>query len=408
MVSKSLGKYLKNYAEKEISCLANFPKDRFYAHSVLIPCYLEDNQFLERLDTNLPRAKGKVLVVVISNHPLGLRGEKLRLASSSHEKLCRFLGESVWLNQPLSLFQRTAYDVLLVNHTADLAIPEDQGVGLARKAGGDLILSLIASGSVLSPWVMSTDADTLLPDDYFSLQPEAGSSALTYPFEHICDQSRLGQATKLYEQSIKHYVRGLAYADSDYAFSTLGSCLAFHCESYAQARGFPKRSGGEDFYLLNKLAKLGKVESGNDLPLLKIEARQSSRVPFGTGPAVIRLLQSPDMYNEAIFYNPDIFVQLKHVLGEIAQRPMSLKKFKLDEITLNALLGLGLEKAINHANKQKLSEKQYDLHMKSWLDGFKTLKFVHQLRDTMDNNGRARWPNLTARQIKHGDKETLS
>ena len=66
-------------------------------------------------------------------------------------------------------------------------------------------------------------------------------------------------ATALYELRLHHYVLGLEYAGSPYAYHTLGSCLAVKADAYAQVRGFPKRAGAEDFYLLNKLAKLGAM-----------------------------------------------------------------------------------------------------------------------------------------------------
>jgi len=72
LISKSLKKYLKNYAESEISDLNNFPLKTTYSNSVLIPVYLENTSFLKRLDTNLPDSSGRIMVVAISNHPLGL------------------------------------------------------------------------------------------------------------------------------------------------------------------------------------------------------------------------------------------------------------------------------------------------------------------------------------------------
>jgi len=400
LISKSLKKYLKNYAESEISDLNNFPLKTTYSNSVLIPVYLENTSFLKRLDTNLPDSSGRIMVVAISNHPLGLSSKDKKQALCAHHELLLFLGKPVWQERQLSLFERDGYDVLFVDRTDGNALPVNQGVGLARKIGADLLVALIHSGRILSPWIMSSDADAFIPKNYFTIEANSDSSAITYPFKHICKATKLGKATELYEKSIKHYVNGLSSAKSGYAFSTLGSCLAFHSESYAQARGFPKRSGGEDFYLLNKLEKLGKVESSNNLPVIKIESRASHRVPFGTGPAVTRLLNSPNMEDEPIFYNPEIFVQLKLVLAQISLRPISLNTIDLNETSFKTLINLGIEKAIEHVRRQELSAQQYDLHMKSWFDGFKTLKFVHQLRDTLDLKGNSLYPSLSHSQIK--------
>ena len=408
MDSRPITKYLSRYAEPESRYIETFSKKPSYHNSVLIPVYCERTDFLEHLNTDLPNSTGKILIVLISNHPSEVSQVKRREAISAHKEMRLWLGDSaVWQAGNLSLFEQNNYDVLLVNRTDEYAIPLNQGVGLARKIGADLILSLIRSGSILSPWIMSTDADTLIPRNYFSINPTANTSGITYPFEHISQSSDneknftkkrdIDAATKLYEKSINHYVAGLKFAGSEYAFSTLGSCLAIHAESYAQVRGFPKRAGGEDFYLLNKLAKVGDIENGEGLPLLKIKARESNRVPFGTGPAVTKLLASPNMEHETIFYHPEIFFQLKQVLEEIRKRPENLTAFKVSEKSMNALLHIGIQKALEHVRKQKLTGQQYDLHMRNWMDGFKTLKFVHYLRNMGDL---PYYPNLTLDQLE--------
>ena len=90
---------------------------------------------------------------------------------------------------------------------------------------------------------------------------------------------------------MSYYVAGLAMAGSRYAHHSLGSTIAVHAKTYAAVRGYPKRSAGEDFYLLNKICKLAPVERLAG-PALSIEARISARVPFGTGPALRRLLKT--------------------------------------------------------------------------------------------------------------------
>ena len=59
---------------------------------------------------------------------------------------------------------------------------------------------------------------------------------------------------------MSYYVAGLAMAGSRYAHHSLGSTIAVHAKTYAAVRGYPKRSAGEDFYLLNKICKLAPVE----------------------------------------------------------------------------------------------------------------------------------------------------
>ena len=52
---------------------------------------------------------------------------------------------------------------------------------------------------------------------------------------------------------------GLGFAGSPYAYHSVGSTLAVRAEAYAIVRGVPKRAAGEDFYLLDKLAKVTPI-----------------------------------------------------------------------------------------------------------------------------------------------------
>jgi hypothetical protein len=72
---------------------------------------------------------------------------------------------------------------------------------------------------------------------------------------------------------------------SPYAFTAIGSALAVTGKGYRKVGGFPHRASGEDFYLLQKIAKAGRVLT--HLPARVYPAtRLSSRVPYGTGPAL--------------------------------------------------------------------------------------------------------------------------
>ena len=120
-----------------------------------------------------------------------------------------------------------------------------------------------------------------MPRDYFSaVEPlnARTTSAAVYPFEHARNPDiRVQHAQALYDASLHYYVAGLKWAGSPWAFHTIGSTLAINAAHYAQARGFPKRRAAEDFYLLNKLAKLGHIETLSSPPLAD---QISSRPPL--------------------------------------------------------------------------------------------------------------------------------
>src|SRR5690606_8697368 len=203
-------------------------------------------------------------------------------------------------------------------------IDPQHGVGLARKIGSDLAASLIQQKICADEWIYVTDADADLPDNYFSIQNEAyleNTSAVVFPIRHIAGSETteaVYTATCLYEQALDYYMRGLRWSGSPYAFPTVGSAMAIRAKSYCEARGFPKKAGGEDFYLLNKLAKLGRILFFENIEI-KIESRLSTRVPFGTGPAVEKILSLENPAEEYSYYAPEVFQALKQWISHIPQ-----------------------------------------------------------------------------------------
>ena len=250
-------------------------------------------------------------------------------------------------------------------------------------------------GLIESEWICSGDADARFPQDYFQrlAQIPAGSAAAIYPFIHIPGADEpINRATALYELWLHHYVLGLQYADSPYAYHTLGSCLAIRGENYAQVRGFPKRAGGEDFYLLNKVAKTGAIVRLQG-ECIELESRGSNRVPFGTGPAVNKMLENSALDKQILFYHPDCFEALRAVLLIVPElRSVSPQQLHnvLGDLSLSkslavasrdALMRMGLEAAVAHCRRQGKSSEQFTRQFQQWFDGFRSLKFIHLLQE---------------------------
>jgi hypothetical protein len=286
------------------------------------------------------------------------------------------------------------------------SIPAAQGVGLARKTGCDIALKWMSEAAISGEWIHSTDADALLPQDYFQQLDSSNQHAVAavYPSRHIpgADQ-KCNEATALYELRLHHYVLGLEYADSPYAYHTLGSCLAVKAGAYAQVRGFPKRAGGEDFYLLNKLAKLGPVEKLTGR-CIELQSRSSRRVPFGTGPAVEKIACSEQPVELALFYHPLCFAALRALLtavpdlqhtdtedlcGLLGQGGLEQS---LARVCCDVIETMGLCAALTHCRRQGKSPEQFLRQFHQWFDGFRSLKFIHGIRD-------AGWPQQSLPQL---------
>ena len=386
--NKAWRKYLANHAEAEtawIDALPAFAHD----HLLIIPAFDETSEFFDRLLPLL--AQNSVLLIVVINQP-----DSLSTATPCNRKLYGQLVEHMLdANQYASLTLGRIKDsqsrLLVVDRFAKgPLIPSAQGVGLARKIGADLAIALMDRGNIKQPLLYCTDCDTTLPDDYF--QKNIDCAALLYPFCHKNDDSPVASATTLYEFSIRYYQAGLCHAGSPYAFHTIGSCIAIDALAYCRAHGFPKRAGGEDFYLLNKLAKLGQVKSLTE-PKILINPRLSGRVPFGTGPAVSRIMANVQNGKEFTVYHPGVFSELKQVLEAVIgteDRPtaeMILEDLSPEAVKVLQELGLGktVEKILcNLSNKFDI--QLFIKHFNLWFDGFRTLKFIHGMRDIKYSN----------------------
>jgi len=401
MTSKNISKYLSNYAEVEISALATFPKAISFNHVVVIPAYKENADFIHRFNhSNL--AQSHALVICVINQP---ETEENKEQQQNLYNEAIKLGEVVWHVDKMSLvsLNNSNSNLLLVNRFKT-PIPIKEGVGLARKIGADIALSLINKRIVKSRWIYSTDADAHLPSDYFSVlndvnvnmnNTEDGKKtsdkmcvAYCFNFSHQSTNEVIHQANKLYETALRYYVAGLAYAKSEYAFYTIGSILVFDAHAYASVRGFPKKSAGEDFYLLNKIAKLGKVKFIVNSTIL-LDARESDRVPFGTGPAVSHIMALEKQNNEYCYYHPKSFEALKTLLS--AYKSLWEYKGNIDDwytqlpvYITEVLLTIGLSNFVE--KQQNASQAQFNKQLSTWFDAFKTLKFIHGMRVTAYND----------------------
>ena len=390
-------KYLKRYAEPEVDLLKQLPGS--FSHCVCIPAYNESPEFIQRL-INFLACHGSTLAIVVLNQP---DSDKQLVQNNVHCKTyLQQQNECVWHKDYLQLYSIPASAankncaVLLVDRfDQGLPIPKKQGVGLARKIATDIALQLIEQKIIQSQWIYSTDADTLLPDNYFQ-RPDQNDNqsiaAFVLAYQHISGGDvAIDDATQLYEQRLKAYVDGLKFAGSPYAFNTVGSTLCINASHYAMVRGFPKRAAGEDFYLLNKLRKTGEVIE-LDQPTVQIESRVSHRTPFGTGPAVDEILSKQAPSEVEIFYHPQLFTSLKTLLqgfDDIASGFSSNEKklapwqsaFADSELIIKALELMDFDRAIKHCSENSRNSKQFAMHLTHWFDGFRTLKWLHLFRD---------------------------
>lgn len=375
-------RYLANYAEPEAQALGSAQRatpnlsgrslqdTRLWQGCLVIPAFDETFEPLHRQLMSL--ASADVLVILVINAP--------------EDASPRAIADTQTL---LNKLHTQDYDhVIVVDRASNgLRLDPKQGVGLARKIGCDLALALSVGGRLRSNWLLQSDADVVFPSGYTDLlhtNPINDSAgARIFPHRHYSSDPTLHHAGQLYDQHMSYYVAGLAMAGSRYAHHSLGSTIAVHTKSYAAVRGYPKRSAGEDFYLLNKIRKLAPVERLQG-PSLSIEARTSTRVPFGTGPALRKIVEGlvvDPTGGRYLSYHPACFSLLGSALSALNQWAEDPHQAIHPNVS-RRLSALGFEGFVSGLSKQQISTEQRHRCVHDWFDGLKTLQFIHGCQET--------------------------
>ncbi len=163
------------------------------------------------------------------------------------------------------------------------------GVGMARKMLSDIIMAQAAPDDIL----VSLDADTGVPDGYLQaiagfFDKYPGMAAVALPYYHPLGNDELqNRAILRYELYMRNYSLNLMETGSPYCFTALGSAIAVRVGALRKIGGFPPLKSGEDFYLLQKLRKMSMIGLYCDTCVYP-SPRYSSRVVFGTGPALLK------------------------------------------------------------------------------------------------------------------------
>ncbi|MFN8670723.1 MAG: hypothetical protein U0457_01410 [Candidatus Sericytochromatia bacterium] len=428
-MKNNIQKYLTNYAEKEINFSEVITKN--YDNVLIIPAYNEYFEIKELLENNLVdlAKENNFLVILVINS---------KKESILNNNLIDFLGDKKIKNSPNTLISFINYDIFVINRSFEnYYFEEKQGVGLARKIGCDIATKLYEEGKIKSNWLRCSDGDVILPKNYFEINPNPKKySCIVYDFYHdFIPENSSGLSLTLYEIYLRYYLFGLNYANSPYAFYTIGSCMAVEVETYAGVRGFSdSKEAGEDFYMMNKLSKIKNIFDAKE-STIRIKYRESDRVPFGTGASITKIRNKIDasygilnparsgdggdapephstlglkseVFNknkiylkkeieeinddEYKIYDPKCFEELKK-LYLFLDKNQFLEKLDENEFFIQALIKLGflenLEKLKKISIKKNTSnEINYDLvvlkkHINIWFDAFRIMKFIHYLTD---------------------------
>lgn len=405
-LNKASIKYLEQYSEPIAKAIADSLSDHQWNQSIVIPCHMEAElvrELLYNVEAAANHTQGKTLCVLCINQ----RESASEYATENNLKtglIIRdfFQNQVVTQQENFYLLRKSCLDILVIEcFQAPFFFPSKQGVGLARKLITDIAFNLFCREQIKSPWCFNTDADVLIPDDYFNtatMKTEDQTAAIICDFEHHPHPSLTSyekEALSLYDKHLHYYKESLEQANSPYGFYTIGSTIGINLNKYPLVRGYPKKKqAGEDFYILNKLAKVGVIANHHCKPL-RILGRPSQRVPFGTGPSIIKIAEDLKNGLPYLSYHPLCFQFLKRWLKfclEFLESSspsfaeywghQSHKLLLTDESNFFSFLDQfdafnQLEKMKKLGNQKKLKQKQFH----DWFDAFKTLKLIHFLRE---------------------------
>jgi hypothetical protein len=341
---------------------------------IIIPCYLED-RVEETINSiyacDRPDCKTEMIVVVNSSEKDSK--ETMEFNRQTYKLLDNL--SSKYIDNKIQLIS-----VIIENVKS-----KDAGVGNARKIGMEIAVSRFREAGNQKGIIVSLDADCLVHKDYlteikqsFDSNPKQGLAI--FQFKHDLDSEKYSQeiihAAMLYEIYLRYFRICLQNTGFPYAYHTIGSCFAVSPETYRRAGGMPKKQGGEDFYFIHKCAPITKTGIIKK-PLVFPSPRISDRVPFGTGPAVKRII-SQDKYQvysfrsfliikefytsfPAIYYNTDAAIS------------------KIPKEIINYIGLEDLVKKINECKTNTAGEQAFIKRMFRNFDAFFVIKFLNEL-----------------------------
>lgn len=260
-------------------------------------------------------------------------------------------------------------------------LPRGQGVGGARALGADLVLRWMLRGELPLTYIHFGDADVTWRENYFRDVP-AEPGLYLHGYEYAPAPPELREAVGVYDAWLWYHAAALAAAGSPYAYAPVGSTISVHPTTLTRVRGVPRRAAGEDFHLAAKARKVGPVMHGRKTTLVLLP-RRSSRTPFGTGPALAALAECGGERESPRFLAPHAYRRLGELLDAIRRDAPATERALLPagRDLVAHLQALGLSRLLRHLDGQNLEPRQRLTAWMTWLDGLKTLRLLHRLRD---------------------------
>lgn len=340
---------------------------------VTIPAYAENDLVValeSLLACDLPKCNVEVLVLV--NHPIQADIRLIEINNSISE-----IAKNWAINNSTDRIR------FLVSDSIELP-KKHAGAGLARKVIMDEATARLKDSVYENPIIACFDADATCSENYLIALTnhfEANSKSLgcSINFEHPLndDNEFLNEGIVQYELHLRYYQAALVFANHPQAEFTVGSSMAVTRNAYVAQGGMNRRKAGEDFWFMLKLMMAGDISAITDSTVYP-SARESFRVPFGTGRAMSEMSEkNNNTYYTAPFSS---FLRLKNFLAKVDNLYANEVVIE-DELTLQFLELVKWKESIEEIKSYTTNQENFTKRFYRWFNLFMVMKFFHWLRD---------------------------
>jgi hypothetical protein len=316
--------------------------------AVVIPCYNEPNPevALQSLCECASPACGTLVIVVINSSENCSAG----VVRQNRESFSRVQAFSQSHSNDKIHFMPLLCEELPRKHA---------GVGLARKIGMDLAV------------------------DYFlRTENPTGILCTIHNFYHRVENGdpTIEDAVRQYEAYLRYFENALRYTGFPYYYHTIGSAFAVTADAYVRVGGMGRQQGGEDFYFLQKIFQMGKTKELDDVMVYPM-ARFSDRVPFGTGPALQKIIAQKDglmkVYDFEAFRSLRQFFDMKDVFYGASQDSIIETISRLHPILQEFLAESNFMLDIQDCNANAATLKSFQKRFFHHFNAFKIIKYLN-------------------------------
>ena len=344
---------------------------------IVIPCY-DEPQALDTVRSLFACQRGdfEVEIIFVVNSYIISPAEIVEQNRLTFNELKNFAAKN---NSPEFYLTPLLYENLTGHQT---------GAGMPRKIGMDYAAKIFSETKNPTGIIVSLDADTTVANNYLTKIYEnftrhrlkSATIQFHHPVEHLPLENPVRKATETYEIYLRYYRDALEFTGYPYAYFTIGSAFAVTAKTYLQSGGMSPRQAGEDFYFLQKVFPLGNTKF-IDTTCVFPAARVSYRVPFGTGPAIGKMLE--DQNFTKLSYQVAAFVELKNLFETVdsffrkTEEEVKTLLLTLPSHTQDFLEKDGFIEKIAEINRYTADLNSFKKRFFNYFTAFKILKYLN-------------------------------